>query len=106
MISRNQLINKKEQIIDLCKVYQVKRLYLFGSLASDKMNDESDIDFLISFDENLEVSDYSNNYFTIHEKLESLLNEKIDLITESSLQNPYFIESLNANKVLFYGSES
>ncbi|SLM29884.1 conserved hypothetical protein [Desulfamplus magnetovallimortis] len=35
--------------------------------------------------------------------LKKILNKPVDLITERSLGNPYFIESVNKNKVQIYG---
>lgn len=98
------LENKKEAIQQICKMYGVKSLYAFGSVVSDKFSLNSDIDFLISFSENLSIDDYTNNYFALHYKLQDLLNLEIDLVTERTLSNPYFIQSINASKVLIYES--
>ena len=48
--------------------------------------------------------DYTDNYFELHYKLSDLFGRKIDLITERSLSNPYFIESINETKELIYES--
>ena len=81
---------------------KVKKLYAFGSVVSNQFKPESDIDFLISFDENISAEQYTENYFSLHYKLKELFNRKIDLITEKSLKNPYFIESVNKSKELIY----
>lgn len=87
----------------LCTIYNVVKMYAFGSVCTDKFNDQSDVDLLISFD-NLSIEQYTDNYFDLHEKLEQLLNRKIDLLTEKSLSNPYFIQSINQTKQLIYGT--
>lgn len=38
------------RIIDLCKKYRVKKLYVFGSILTDRFNDDSDVDFSVDFD--------------------------------------------------------
>jgi len=96
--------NKKDAIRQICSMYGVKRLYAFGSVVSDKFRNDSDVDFLISFADNLSIDDYTNNYFTLHYKLRELLKREIDLVTERTLSNPYFIESINSSKELIYES--
>ena len=57
-------------------------MYAFGSACSEHFNIESDLDFLISF-ENLAIEQYTDNYFDLHYKLEKLFNRKI--VREMSL---------------------
>ena len=94
--------NKKDDIIEVCKLLQVDKMYAFGSVVSQSFDEKSDIDFLISFSDNLSVEEYTNNYFALHYKLRELLQREIDIVTERSLSNPYFIESVNESKVLLY----
>ena len=49
------LENKKSDLKKICRSLDVKRLYAFGSVVSDKFREDSDIDFLISFMENLSI---------------------------------------------------
>jgi predicted nucleotidyltransferase len=86
----------------LCKTFKIKRLYAFGSVVSEDFTDISDIDFLISFADNLSVEDYTANYFSLHNKLRELFHREIDIVTENSLSNPYFIQSINESKKLIY----
>lgn len=93
-----------DKIITLCKKYKVVKLWVFGSILSDRFNDDSDIDFSVKFDKgSLNLADYADNYFDFHDDLKSLFSRNIDLITEDSLTNPYFIKELNATKQLIYG---
>jgi uncharacterized protein len=94
---------KKEELKEICKKLNIKRLYAYGSaVTSDKFRENSDIDFLISFEDSLSPEEYSENYFHLQYQLRKLFNREIDVITERSLSNPYFIESVNKNKVLIY----
>ncbi len=99
-----QLIIEKriDDLKSICQTLKIKRLYIFGSAVSEEFNDRSDIDFLISFDDNLSVEEYTNNYFSLHYKLKELFNREIDIVTERTLSNPYFIESINETKKLIY----
>ena len=100
----NRIIEDKIQVIrDLCRQYDVKTLYLFGSVCSDRFDNTSDIDILISF-KDIPVQKYTDNYFELHYKLEDLFKRKVDLLTENSLSNPFFIESIEETKQLLYAA--
>jgi predicted nucleotidyltransferase len=100
----NTIITEKiNELKTLCRTYNVKVMYVFGSACTNRFNDRSDIDFLISFD-NLSIEQYTDNYFELYYHLQSLFGRKIDLLTDKSLSNPYFIESIEASKQLIYAA--
>ena len=95
--------DNKNHLIELCKRYDVKSMYVFGSACSEEFGDDSDIDILISF-KDISIEQYTDNYFDLHYRLEELLNRQIDLVTESSLSNPYLIMSIEETKQLLYAA--
>ncbi len=98
----NRLITDNSKEIErLCKLYKVKSLYAFGSICSRKFKENSDIDLIINFYP-MDFGDYTDTYFELIEHFEKIFNRKVDLITEKSLNNPYFIESINKNKTKIY----
>ena len=82
--------------------HNVKTLFAFGSVCSDAFNENSDVDLLISF-QPMDYGDYADTYFDLANKFESLFHRPVDLVTDKSLSNPYFIESVNKSKTLIYG---
>lgn len=93
-----------DKLAALCKKYKVAKLWVFGSILTERFNEKSDVDFSVKFDkEQLSLLDYADNYFGFHKALMSLFSREIDLVTEDSLTNPYFIRELNATKQLVYG---
>jgi len=90
-----------ETIKKICTDYQINQLWAFGSVVSDKFNERSDIDLLVSF-KPMEWEDYADNYFVVCDLFEKLFNQKVDLVTTNSLSNPYFIKSVEQSKVLLY----
>lgn len=98
----SQLQNKIPEIIILLKKHRVKRAYAFGSAVKGDFNAASDIDLLIAFDDNLNPVEYGQHYFDLVDQLEALLQLPVDVITEPSLKNPYFIKSVNETKVPLY----
>ena len=97
------LTDRVSELMGLCEFYKVKSMYVFGSVCTDKFNENSDIDFLISF-ENLSIDQYTDNYFDLHYRLQDLFKRRIDLLTESSLSNPYFIKGIERTKQLIYAA--
>ena len=94
--------NKIPAIVALMKKHRVKRAYAFGSVVKGDFNKDSDIDLLIAFEDNLDPVEYGQHYFDLADQLEELLKRPVDLITEASLKNPYFIKSLNETKIPLY----
>ncbi|KHJ38110.1 nucleotidyltransferase domain protein [Pedobacter glucosidilyticus] len=95
--------NHKTQINQLCEKFDVKTMHIFGSAITSEFNEFSDIDILISFKQ-IPIEKYTDNYFDLHEKLEKLFERKVDLLTDRSLSNPYFIESVEKTKHLLYAA--
>ena len=94
-----------DQINKLCKHHKVRELYLFGSVLTEKFNDESDIDFLVEFSL-VDIQEYFNNYMDFKEKLEALLKRPIDLVENQAVRNPIFRRVIDRDKKLIYERES
>lgn len=93
-----------QRIIDLCRKHKVKTLAVFGSILTDRFNDQSDVDLLVNFDTtDHEKWDYVSNYFDFQEALEKVLGREVDLVVEKGLKNKYFIQNVNRTKHLIYG---
>lgn len=79
MIIKEEILKRKADFLALCLGHNVKSLYAFGTATSNHFDHhKSDIDLIAFFD------------------------RKVDLLTESSLKNPYLIDSINKSKVLIY----
>ena len=65
----------KDKLTDLkklCQDYDVRTMYVFGSACSDRFNDKSDIDILVSF-KDISIEKYTDNYFELHYELEKIV---------------------------------
>ena len=102
MKKMNLIENHSKDITELCKTYKVKSLYAFGSVLTDKFNNESDVDLIVDFQQ-LDVLDYGDNYYQLKFSLENIFKRNIDLLEQKAIKNPYFIKTLNQNKKLIYG---
>ena len=104
-MSMNQIVTDKiPQLVMLCKKYRVATMYLFGSAATDAFNENSDVDFLISFKNSVTLEEYADYYFDLLFEMEDIFGRKVDLVTEKSLSNPYFIRSVEDTKQLIYAA--
>ncbi len=95
--------DNKLELQKLCKQYDIKTMYVFGSASTGNFSETSDIDILISFNE-IPFEKYTDNFFHLHAALQKLFNRKVDLLTERSLSNPYFIQSVERTKQLLYAA--
>ncbi len=41
--------NNIQKIVALCKKHKVSRLFVFGSILTNRFNDDSDVDLVVSF---------------------------------------------------------
>lgn len=97
------ILDNIDKIKTLCMAHNVKTLFAFGSVCTNEFNVNSDIDLLISFMP-MDYGDYADTYFELADKFEHLFQRQVDLVTDKSLSNPYFIDSINQTKTLLYGS--
>jgi predicted nucleotidyltransferase len=93
---------KINDIVRLCRLHKVSKLFAFGSVLKESFNDESDIDLIVDFDQ-VPIEDYADNYFDLKYELESLFNRPVDLLEEQAIRNPYFKREVEKERQLIYG---
>jgi predicted nucleotidyltransferase len=102
----NLIIQNIEDINMLCRQHQVEQLFIFGSIKTDKFNDDSDIDILLQFSHQIDPAEYFENYMDFKEKMESLLNREVDIVENQAVRNPIFRKILDREKILVYERKS
>lgn len=86
----------------LCQRFQVKKLEVFGSGMTKQFDAaQSDLDFIVTFVDEA-FGTLADRYFTFADALEQLFQRPVDLLTERSLRNPYFIEEVNRTRQKVY----
>jgi predicted nucleotidyltransferase len=82
----------KKIAVPACKVFKVKRLDLFGSLARGEGTSGSDVDLLVEFEEpNLQPA---KQFFGLLHHLEDALGCEVDLLTVHGLKNPFMVSKI------------
>ena len=76
----------------------VKKAYLFGSVARNEANTESDIDILVELDHSEPIG---MKFFIYQSDLEELLHKKVDLVTTEGLSR-HVKPFIDKDKVLIY----
>lgn len=95
-----------DKIIALCKKYKVAKLWVFGSILTDRFNDDSDVDFSVNFDSesiNRDQLDWADLFFDFLNELKHILGREVDIVFDDYVKNPYFKSELDSTKRLIYG---
>ena len=67
---------------DEVRALGARRIGVFGSFARGQARDDSDVDVYVEFDDDKRTYD---NFFALHELLESVLGRRVDLVTDKAL---------------------
>lgn len=92
---------KLPEIVLILKAHKVCRAYLFGSAVAGRFHDDSDVDFLVTFQQ-VPFGEYAENYWSLEDALQNLLHRKVDVVVEKTLTNPYLIKSINQTRIPIY----
>ena len=97
----NFLNQYNEQIADLCRRYSVERLFAFGSVLTDRFNDESDVDLIVDISDESPL-EYADNYFNLKFGLSDLFGRPVDLLENKALRNAQMRKHIDESKQLIY----
>ncbi len=90
------------KILELCRIYRVRSLYVFGSILTNRFSDISDVDMEVDFND-MPLEEYVDNYLNLKESLEALLGRDVDLLESKAIQNPVLRNNINNSRRLVYG---
>lgn len=96
----NSYIREKLPTIRACfDKYPIEKAWIFGSYARGEEDAESDVDLLIRYEENdnLSLLDIGGIWSELHK----ILDKDVDLVEDGYLL-PFATESANRDKVLIY----
>lgn len=102
MYIKDFLIENGDYFKQLCIDHDLKYMYAFGSATKDTFNMlSSDIDLVVELNESDPVV-RGEKLLSLWDKLELIFTRKVDLLTESSIKNPYLKTNIERNKILIY----
>jgi len=94
------MINKLQAFLP---AYPIEKAWVFGSYARGEETRKSDIDIMVRFDKNIQISLF--DYIGIMNDLEDLFHRKIDLVEEGQVR-AWAQESVEQEKILIYEIEN
>lgn len=97
----SDVASRRNELAQLCADLSVRRLELFGSAA--RGHSANDLDFLVDLGDR-PPAEYARVYFTLRERLGELFARPVDLVTPPGLQNPYFRQRVEQEKILLYAA--
>jgi predicted nucleotidyltransferase len=74
----------EDALAQICRRYSVRELSVFGSTARGDARPGSDIDLMVEFEPSARIGVF--RFMTFSGELESLLGEKVDLVTKTGLK--------------------
>jgi predicted nucleotidyltransferase len=98
------LENQKEAIAELCRKYNVEKLFAFGSaIRDDYRPGESDVDLLVEFSP---IGGHAkfHAYFDMLDELQQLLGSKVDLVMSGAVRNAVIAHEIERTKRMIYAS--
>jgi len=98
------LTQKRTEVANLCRSTGARRLDVFGSAVRSDFDPAcSDLDFLVEFGD-VAPAMYAQAFFSLKAGLEALFDRPVDLVTPSSLSNPFFRQRVAAERKTLYAS--
>jgi predicted nucleotidyltransferase len=92
----------REALRAFCARWNVRELSLFGSVLRDDFRPDSDLDVLVSFEENASVGLWDMAQMVI--ELESMFGRKVDLVEKEALSNPYRKKAILDHREIVYAA--
>jgi predicted nucleotidyltransferase len=81
MLTRQDILQRRDQIIALAKRYGASNLRIFGSVARGDATETSDVDFLLQFEPGRSLLDQGGLLMELRE----LLGVNVDVVSEGAL---------------------
>ena len=81
------MINYLDALNAFCRKWRVQELALFGSVLREDFSPESDVDVLVTFDQEAPWSLW--DIIAMRGELEQILGRKVDLVEKDAIRNPF-----------------
>lgn len=94
---------KTKQLQQLCKKYNVKELYLFGSATTDDFSEDSDLDFIVKFNRQGFEGAF-DQFIGFKQELEQIYGRSVDLYHFKKFRNSIFRQEVERSKQLLYAA--
>lgn len=94
----------KKQIEAFCRKWKLAELSIFGSFYYGDIHEKSDIDVLVEWGPDAEIT--FDNWYDMRIELETMFGREIDLVSKTALKNPYRKKEILENREVLYEKTS
>ena len=92
----------KDRVAEFCRRWWITELSLFGSVLRGDFGRDSDIDVLVTFEDDAPWSLF--DLVTMQQDLAKILGRPIDLVEQAALRNPYRRSAILGSKHVVYAA--
>ena len=92
-LQKNGIFLEYNDVLKLCEKYFIIELSIFGSSIREDFSQNSDVDILVSFDQNSKTTLF--DIIELENEFTKLLGREVDIVEKESLKNP-----IRKNKIL------
>jgi len=85
MLTKDDILARRDQIIAVAKRYGTNDVRIFGSVARADATDASDLDLIVRFEPDRSLFDHG----ALIDELEDLLNTKVDVVSEGGMRDRF-----------------
>ncbi|HEV2150678.1 MAG TPA: nucleotidyltransferase domain-containing protein [Longimicrobiaceae bacterium] len=89
-----------DRIEAFCRKWQIREFALFGSVLRDDFRPDSDVDVLVTFDEDAQYSLFDLGEMNM--ELEAMFGRRVDLVQKELIENPFRRHHILANHRVVY----
>ena len=100
-LEKNGIHMSYEDVVKICERYRIAELSLFGSVIRDDFKENSDVDFIVVW-ENSSMNNDRWDFITIIDDFTRLLNREVDVIDVDELTNPIRRKSILSTCEMIY----
>lgn len=94
--------NNLTELKEICRNFQVTRLYVFGSLGNDTFDiNKSDVDLIVELEEQDPI-EKGEKLMNLWNRFEDLFGRNVDLLSNVNVRNPYLQQGIDATKKIVY----
>jgi uncharacterized protein len=87
LMSRQRISIPRKKIGEFCRRWKVEEFSLFGSVLREDFRSDSDVDVLITFTPDAQVSLF--DLVDMQNELEAIFKRNVDLVEKDALKNPF-----------------
>jgi len=101
-MQKNGIFLNYNDVLLLCKKYDIIELSIFGSSIRDDFKTNSDIDILVSFKKNSKITLF--DIIELENEFSKILNRKVDIVEKESLKNPIRKDKILSTREIIYAA--